>query len=268
MLFVQDDDMVNTFASYRSDQPLDNAVLPRTAWCDRLVPDAHGSQSACDGAATYPIPIADEVAGSLLPRKCFRYLTCNPFCRRSCCDVDPEELSAAQPDDDERIAQVETDRWNHKQVHGCDVWHVIMQEGPPSLAGRPSPLDHVLGNARLRDLKPKFEQFAMNTRCSPKRILCAHLPDQRAQLRFDLRPPSQWARLPTPVAAKAGRCQRTRVSGWMIARTCRIDGTSGTAGSRTSDPGWSAGRDHATRAARPSADVEAPRSPPRAATST
>src|SRR5258706_11645354 len=32
----------------------------------------------------------------------------------------------------------------------------------------------------------------------------AHPPDQHAQLRVDLRSPSQWARLPTPVAAKAG----------------------------------------------------------------
>src|SRR5258708_3854431 len=79
-----------------------------------------------------------------------------------------------------------------------------MQEGPPSLAGWPSPFDHVLGNARLRDLKPKLEQFAMNTRCSPKRIFDAHPPDQRAQLRLDLWPPSPWARLPTPLAPKAG----------------------------------------------------------------
>src|ERR1700730_4708203 len=79
-----------------------------------------------------------------------------------------------------------------------------MQEGPPSRAGWPSPFDHVLGNARLRDLKPKLEQFAMNTRCSPKRIFDAHPPDQRAQLRLDLWPPSPWARLPTPVAPKAG----------------------------------------------------------------
>jgi len=39
---------------------------------------------------------------------------------------------------------------------------------------------------------------------APKRIFDAHPPDQCAQLRFDLRPPSQWERLPTPVAAKAG----------------------------------------------------------------
>jgi hypothetical protein len=29
--------------------------------CGRLVPDAHGAQSACDDAAIDPIPIADEV---------------------------------------------------------------------------------------------------------------------------------------------------------------------------------------------------------------
>jgi len=79
-----------------------------------------------------------------------------------------------------------------------------MQEGPPSLTGRPPPFDHVLGDARLRDLKPELEQFAVNAWRAPKRILHAHLPDQSAQLRGDLRSPSLWARLPTPVATKAG----------------------------------------------------------------
>ncbi|MCA6113166.1 hypothetical protein [Bradyrhizobium cenepequi] len=56
----------------------------------------------------------------------------------------------------------------------------------------------------MRDLKPKLEQFAMNTRCSPKRIIDAHSPDQRPQFSIDLRSPSPWARPPAPVAAKAG----------------------------------------------------------------
>jgi len=38
----------------------------------------------------------------------------------------------------------------------------------------------------------------------PKRIFDAHPPDQHAQLRLDLRSPSQWARLPPPIATKAG----------------------------------------------------------------
>ena len=141
---------------------------------------------------------------SLIPRKRLRDLTCNPFGRRICCDVDPDEVSAVEPDDDEGIEQVETDRWNNEQVHGGNVRRVVMQEGSPSLAGRSPSLDHVFGDARLRDLEPELEQFAVDARCAPKWIFEAHPPDQRAQLRFDRRSPSQRARLPTPVATKPG----------------------------------------------------------------
>ena len=204
MHLAQDNDVVHTFTPDRSDQPFGKAILPRRGWCGRLVPDAHGAQSARDDAAIDPVAIADEVVRGLIPGKCLRYLTCNPFGRGICCDVDPDEVSAVWPDDDEGIEQLETDSWNNEQVHGGNVRCVVTQEGPPSLAGRPPPFDHVLGDARLRDLKPELEQFAVNAWRALKRILDAHPPDQRAQLRFDLRSPSQWARLPTPVAAKAG----------------------------------------------------------------
>src|ERR1700680_238600 len=203
MRLAQDNDVVHTVAPDRSDQPFHKAILPGRGWCSRLVPDAHGAQSARDDAAIDSVAIADEVVRSLIPGKCLRYLTCNPFGRGICCDVDPDEVSAVEPDDDEGIEQVETDSWNNEQVHGSDVRRVVTQEGPPSLAGRPPSFDHVLGDARLRDLKPELEQFAVDAWRAPKRIFDAHPPDQRAQLRFDLRSPSQWARLPTPVAAKA-----------------------------------------------------------------
>src|ERR1700726_1783829 len=140
----------------RSDQPFGKAILPRRGWCGRLVPNAHGAQSARDDAAIDPVAIADEVVRSLIPRKCLRYLTCNPLRGRICCDVDPDEVSAVEPDDHEGIEQVETDSWNNEQVHGGNVWRVVMQEGSPSLAGRPPPFDQVLGDARLRDFKPEF----------------------------------------------------------------------------------------------------------------
>src|SRR5664279_2936533 len=81
---------------------------------------------------------------------------------------------------------------------------MITQKGAPSLTRQPMLLDHIFGDARLRDIKPELEQFAVDTRCTPKRILHAHLPDQCAEVRLDLRPPSPGARLPTPVTAKAG----------------------------------------------------------------
>src|SRR6266581_8492835 len=153
MHLAQDNDVVQTLTPDRSDQPFGKAILPRRGWCGRLVPDAHGAQSARDDAAIDPIPIADEVARSLIPGKCLRYLTYNPFGRGICCDVDPDEVSAVEPDDDEGIEQVETNSWNNEQVHGGNVRRVVTQEGSPSLAGWPPSFDHVLGDARLRDLK-------------------------------------------------------------------------------------------------------------------
>src|ERR1700736_3044344 len=129
MHLAQDNDVVHTLTPDRSDQPFGKAVLPGRSWCGRLVPDAHGAQSACDDGTIDPIPIADEVTRRFIPRKRLRYLTCNPFCRRICCDVDPDQVSAVEPDDDEGIEQVETDSWNNDQVHGGNVRRVVMQEG-------------------------------------------------------------------------------------------------------------------------------------------
>src|SRR4029453_4358349 len=89
-----------------------------------------------------------------------------------------------------------------EQIHGADVRPVIAQEGAPSLTWRSTPPDHVLGNARLRHLKPELKQLTMNARRSPKRVLDPHPPDQRAQIRLDLRAPAPRMRFPAPIAAK------------------------------------------------------------------
>src|SRR4029077_14523079 len=94
MCLAQDDDVIQTLAPDRSDQPFGKAILPRRDWCGSLVPDAHGAQSARHDATIDPIPVPDHIARGLIPRKCFRYLTCNPFGRRMCSDVDPDEVSA------------------------------------------------------------------------------------------------------------------------------------------------------------------------------
>src|SRR6266481_428036 len=81
MCLVQDNDVVHTFTPDRSDQPFDNAILPRRGWCGRL---------------------------SRMP------MACNPFSCRVCCDGDLDEISAVKPDDDEGIEQVETDGRNNE----------------------------------------------------------------------------------------------------------------------------------------------------------
>src|SRR6184192_3524553 len=63
--------MVDALAPDRSNQPFGEAVLPRRAWGDRLVADAHGAQSVRDGSAIDAIPITDQVTRRLSPRECF-----------------------------------------------------------------------------------------------------------------------------------------------------------------------------------------------------
>src|SRR5947208_4871624 len=162
--------------------------MPRRAWGDGLVADAHGAQSVRNGSAIDAIPITDHVARRLSPRECFGDLACDPVRGRMGCDVDPDKVSAGQPNDDERIEQVEANARNNEQVHGGDVRSVVTQEGAPSLGRRSTSLDHV---RRLSDLEAELEYLAMDARRTPQRIVNAHPPDQRAQVRVDVGPASK-----------------------------------------------------------------------------
>jgi hypothetical protein len=94
-----DDDVVHKLTPDRSDQPFDKAILPRLSRCNRLVPDAHGTQSACDHRTVDAITVSDHVARSLIPGECLGYLTRDPIGGWMCRNVDPCKLSAsaAQP---------------------------------------------------------------------------------------------------------------------------------------------------------------------------
>src|SRR5258708_2269878 len=194
MHLAQDNDVVYTLTPDRSDQPFGKAVLPGRGWRGRLVPDAHGAQSARDNAAIDPIPIADEVARSLIPRKCLRYLMCNPFCRWICCDVGPDEVSAAEPDDDEGIEQVETDSWNNEQVHGGNVRRVVVRRkvrhpwlgGPRRLTMYLATLDWATSNPSLSSSPwmrgaPQREFSTLICRISARRSvsICGRPPNDR-----------------------------------------------------------------------------------------
>src|SRR5436309_5555527 len=101
--------MVDAFASDRSDQSFGEAVLPRRAWSDWFVADAHGSQSMPDGDGIDLIPIADQVARGLIPRKCLCDLPRDPVRGRMRCDVDLDVVSAGQWQDEEGSGRVEAE---------------------------------------------------------------------------------------------------------------------------------------------------------------
>src|SRR2546426_6071477 len=127
--------MVDALASDRSDQPFGEAVLPRRAWGDGLVADAHGAQSVRDGSAIDAIPITDQVARRLSPRECFGDLACDPVRGRMGCDVDPDKVSA-----------------------GPDAWLCTKVHEPCN--GGPHGLTHYFPPLHLAPSKPSFSSSA------------------------------------------------------------------------------------------------------------
>src|SRR5450759_3938856 len=75
MFLAQDNDVVQTLAPDRSDQPFGKAILPRGSWCSGLVSNTHGTQSARDDSAVDSISISDHKARSVIPRKSLGDLT-------------------------------------------------------------------------------------------------------------------------------------------------------------------------------------------------
>src|ERR1700682_2855522 len=125
MCLPQNNDVIQTLAPDRSDQPFGKAVLPRRGWCGRPVPNAHGSQSACDDGAIDPSAITDHVTRSTVPRKSLGDLACDPLRCRVVCDVDPDEISAINPYNHEAIQQFES-QWSGPRT---DPWRQCPERG-------------------------------------------------------------------------------------------------------------------------------------------
>src|SRR5689334_7064197 len=68
--FPEHRDMVEAFASDRSDQPFSMTILPGRAWCNWSVANARGTQPACDRSTVGSITVSDEVAWRIIPREC------------------------------------------------------------------------------------------------------------------------------------------------------------------------------------------------------
>src|SRR4051794_4439310 len=71
----------------------------------------------------------------------------------------------------EHVEHLKPERRHGEKVDGNHALHMVVQEGSPRLGRRLAPPYHVFGDGRLGNLDPEFEQFAMNTRSTPPRIV-------------------------------------------------------------------------------------------------
>ena len=97
-------------------------------------------------------------------------------------DVEMNDSPSIVSQNQEYVEHLKTDRRNGEEVDRHDGPDVILKEGPPGLRGRLSPTCKVLAHARFADIDAQFEQFAVDSRRTPERIVVAHLANQLSNL--------------------------------------------------------------------------------------
>ena len=103
-----------------------------------------------------------------------------------------QDLAPVVADDEKAIQDTERERWDGEEVHRRNGLAMVSEEREPSLHGiwiswgSPDPS----GDAPFREIETQLEQFAVNARCSPGRILGNHTEHQRANLFGDPLPSS------------------------------------------------------------------------------
>src|SRR3984893_5640357 len=200
---AQYNDVVKAFPADRTDQPFSISILPRGARRRRSIADSFRSESANKDLTIGPVPVTNEIAGSLFPPACFRDLICDPFSGWMRCDAKPQNMSPALPHDQQSIEQAKRDCRHDEHIHRSDPISVIAEECPPALGRRVSSPDHVLGHAGLSDTDAELEEVSMDPRRSPQRIDNAHLADKLAYLQRNCWPATPRFRFPAPIESEA-----------------------------------------------------------------
>ena len=110
--------------------------------------------------------------------------------------IEVEDTSPIVSQDKEAVQHSEGDGRYGKEVHGSKEFAVIAQECQPSLCGvwTARRMPHPSCDASLRNLESEHDEFAVNARRPPSRILRNHLEDQLADLLADGSPAQRLSR--------------------------------------------------------------------------
>jgi len=106
--------------------------------------------------------------------------------------IEMQDLTPVVADNEKAVQNTKRERWNGEKVHRRNGLAMVSEERQPLLDGiriSRSSLDPSR-DTPFREIETQLEQFAVNARRSPGRILGCHLKDQGANLFADTLPPS------------------------------------------------------------------------------
>ena len=105
--FAEHDEVVEGFATYRSDEPLDVAVLPRRAWRRRVISNPHSTNAAGISWTISSVAVANQVTRSFIPREGISHLTRDPLGCRIARHTDADQSAPGMAKNDQAVEQLE-----------------------------------------------------------------------------------------------------------------------------------------------------------------
>src|SRR5215510_9056971 len=178
--------MIQTFPADRTDHALDVSALPRRARGAKNFFDIHEFDLLAELLSVDPITISQQIFRCGVEGKSFEHLLRAPFSRGMSRDVEVDNASSIMRENDKHEKNFEPYSMDGEEVDRSQLRYVIVKERSPRLRRWLRMAGHVFGNRSLRDLNPEFEQFAVDPRRTPKRVLTAHCSNQIASFLWNL----------------------------------------------------------------------------------
>jgi hypothetical protein len=135
-----------------------------------------------------PISVAQQITRRALPWKRFAELVSSPFDSRMRRHGEVNDAPTLVRQHQKHVQDLESDRRHREEVDGYKAVDVILEESPPGLGRRRSISHKVFAHARFANIDAELQQFAVNARRAPARIVFAHAPDESANLGWNRRP--------------------------------------------------------------------------------
>jgi len=195
---AEDHHLIQTLAAQCADQPFGTAILPRRPRRDRSVADTHRPHPRREDMSVGAVVVAHQVGWRRGPGKRLGDLPSQPRGCRMPCHLEPQQLSPAVTQDQERKQEIKVQRRHNAHIDSGNRLSVISQKRLPGLRRQLRRSRHIFRDRRLGHLKAKHQKLAMDPGCAPKWVFSTHPPDQIAQATIDPWPPCPMTRFPTP----------------------------------------------------------------------
>src|SRR5665811_175556 len=186
--------------------------ITRSMWARCQGERGAESTSSMPGSRTSLVKPAPKMPSR--PRRRCRGTCSNGKASRSCCpvhsavglrgDVEMHDPPAVVSQHQEHVQHLKANGRHREEVDRNRGLHVVFQEGAPCLRRRIPTAGHVFAHAGFADVNAQFEEFSVDARSAPKRVLAAHLPNQLTDfLRHRRAAALAAANLPSPKQSKS-----------------------------------------------------------------